>query len=135
MTTYIPSLTLPANAFAEPAVSILLPVALGLGIGYAVSPSKKSTQKYLALKQPPYRPPPQVFGPVWTTLYGLMGYSAYRAWTIGTASLNPQTVAFAKVGIGILNQWNTADKEVDESPLDKNPGTDYVNEAPEGKKS
>lgn len=117
MTTYIPSLTLPGQLFAEPAVSILLPIVLGSGIGYAVSrksafvhtahlhthgpchhPARQQTQKrYLALKQPPYRPPPAVFGPVWTTLYGLMGYAAYRAWTTGTASLNPQTVALAKV--------------------------------------
>ena len=61
-------------------------------------PSAKSTQKkYLALKQPPYRPPPQVFGPVWTTLYALMGYSAYRAWNTGISSLNPSTVQLTKV--------------------------------------
>ena len=61
----------------------------------------KSTQKtYLALKQPPYRPPPQVFGPVWTTLYALMGYSAYRAWNTGMASLNPRTVELTKA-----SQW------------------------------
>ncbi|KAL8839992.1 MAG: hypothetical protein Q9170_001534 [Blastenia crenularia] len=93
MTTYIPSITLPDAIFANPAASILVPVALGLGVGYS------NTQKtYLALKQPPYRPPPQVFGPVWTTLYALMGYSAYRAWTTGTASLNPSTVQLTKQG-------------------------------------
>jgi tryptophan-rich sensory protein len=43
------------------------------------SSSAKETQKtYMALKQPPYRPPPQVFGPAWTLLYGLMGFAAYR---------------------------------------------------------
>ena len=51
----------------------------------------------MALKQPPYRPPPQVFGPVWTSLYGLMGYSAYRAWNTGMSSLNPNTVELTKV--------------------------------------
>ncbi len=54
-------------------------------------PSAKETQKtYLALKQPPYRPPPYVFGPAWTVLYGLMGFAAYRAYDTGmspTASL------------------------------------------------
>ena len=51
----------------------------------ANSPPAKETQKtYLALKQPPYRPPPQVFGPAWTLLYGLMGYAAYRAHSTGT---------------------------------------------------
>lgn len=206
MTSYIPSLTFPAQIFAEPAVSILFPIIVGNAVGYAVSP-KKTQDKYLALKQPPYHPSAKVFGPVWTALYGLMGYSAYRAWTVGTASLNPQTVALAKqgatlytiqlglnllytplmfglkrpieatadvvlllgtvgyltsvwskvdevaawslvpylgwltfatylsVGVGHLNQWSTADKEIDESPKDKNSSTNFVNEAPEGKKS
>jgi len=90
MTTFIPSLTLPAVLFQSPAASILFPIALGTAVGFSVSP--KETQKtYLALKQPPYRPPPQVFGPAWTLLYGLMGYSAYRAYSTGmapTASLD-----------------------------------------------
>ncbi|RDL38582.1 putative Translocator protein like protein [Venustampulla echinocandica] len=82
MTTFIPSITIPAAVFANPAASILLPVALGTAVGFSVRPT--DTQKtYLALKQPPYRPPPEVFGPAWTVLYGLMGYSAYRAYSVG----------------------------------------------------
>ncbi|KAL8678165.1 MAG: hypothetical protein Q9186_005456 [Xanthomendoza sp. 1 TL-2023] len=97
MTTHIPSMTLPEAIFSNPAAAILLPVGLGCAVGFSVSP--KSTQKtYLALKQPPYRPPPQVFGPTWTSLYALMGYAAYRAWTTGTASLNPTTVNLTKQG-------------------------------------
>ena len=97
MTSYIPSLTLPGSVFAQPAASILLPVALGTGIGFAVRP-KETQRTYLALKQPRYRPPPQVFGPMWTALYGLMGYSAYRAWTTGTTSMNPEINALAMKG-------------------------------------
>lgn len=37
MTTYIPALTLPSAIFAHPASSILLPVALGTAVGFAVS--------------------------------------------------------------------------------------------------
>lgn len=49
----------------------------------------KETQKtYLSIRQPPFRPPPYVFGPAWTLLYGLMGYAAHRAITAG---LNPLT--------------------------------------------
>ncbi len=102
MTTYIPSLTLPAQVFEQPAVSILLPVALGAGIGFAVRPHE-SQKTYMALKQPPYRPPPQVFGPMWTALYGLMGYSAYRAWNTGMSSLNPITVALTKQGATLFS--------------------------------
>lgn len=110
MTTYIPSLTLPAAVFAHPAASILLPIGLGTAVGFGVQrmyqsyhfflsslteslyqtnilTATQTQQTYLALKQPPYRPPPQVFGPVWTVLYGLMGYSAYRAYSTGMSPL------------------------------------------------
>lgn len=53
---------------------------------------------YRALRQPPLYPPGWVFGPVWTALYATMGYTAYRAWTTGSTSINPQTVALAKQG-------------------------------------
>ncbi len=36
MTTHIPSLTLPGQVFAQPASSILLPIALGAGIGFFI---------------------------------------------------------------------------------------------------
>ena len=37
MTTYIPSLTLPSAVFLSPAVSVLLPVALGTAVGIGTS--------------------------------------------------------------------------------------------------
>ncbi|KAH9242850.1 hypothetical protein K456DRAFT_1755915 [Colletotrichum gloeosporioides 23] len=78
MTTFIPALTLPHQVFENAAASILLPIALGTAVGYSSRP--KDTQKtYAAIKNPPLRPPPYVFGPVWTLLYGMMGYAAYRA--------------------------------------------------------
>ncbi|CAO2656975.1 Nn.00g057780.m01.CDS01 [Neocucurbitaria sp. VM-36] len=97
MTTYIPSLTLPGFVFENPAVAILLPVVCGTATGYATSPTA-SQATYHALKQPPLHPPGYVFGPVWTALYATMGYTAYRAYTIGTSSINPETVALAKHG-------------------------------------
>ncbi|KAL7789429.1 TspO/MBR family domain-containing protein [Trichoderma ceciliae] len=92
MTTYIHAITIPSAVFQNPASSILLPIALGTAVGFGTRPSK--TQKtYLALKQPPLNPPPWVFGPVWTILYGLMGYAAYRATSTGLSPLSsPQVI-------------------------------------------
>ena len=96
MTTYIPSLTLPSILFANPAAAILAPVAAGTAIGFSTRP--KETQKtYLALRQPPLRPPPWIFGPMWTLLYGLMGYAAHRAWTTGMDSFDAKKVMLTKV--------------------------------------
>jgi benzodiazapine receptor len=49
---------------------------------------------YLGLKKPPYTPPNWVFGPVWTTLYLLMGISAFLVWKNGLA-VNGATLAFS----------------------------------------
>ena len=35
---------------------------------------------YRTLRKPPQNPPAWLFGPVWTALYGLMSWSAYRIW-------------------------------------------------------
>jgi translocator protein len=53
----------------------------------------------MALEQPPFRPPPQVFGPVWTALYGLMGYAAYRAYSTGLSpTQSPNVIQATKHG-------------------------------------
>lgn len=96
MTSYIPSITLPGFVFQNPAASILLPVLAGTAVGFSTQP--KDTQKtYLALKQPPLRPPPYVFGPMWTILYATMGYAAYRAWNTGITSFDLRKTELAKV--------------------------------------
>lgn len=94
--SYIPSLTLPSAIFANPAISILLPIACGMSSGYVSTGFLRTG--YKSLRKPPLNPPDWVFGPVWTTLYALMGYGAYRAWHSGMASLDPLRVEDARRG-------------------------------------
>lgn len=35
---------------------------------------------YRKLRKPPFQPPPAVFGPVWSTLYPMIGIAGYRVW-------------------------------------------------------
>ena len=78
--SFIPFLALPSFVFEQPAILILLPVALGTGVGYStrrtfshtsdrpgvstMTAADKTQKTHHALKQPPLNSPAQVFGPV-----------------------------------------------------------------------
>jgi tryptophan-rich sensory protein len=72
------------NSFraAHPWVGLGLFLAVCLaagGIGGAATGSSVSTW-YPTLAKPAWNPPAWVFGPVWTTLYLMMGVAAWRVW-------------------------------------------------------
>lgn len=60
------------------AISLALPLLAGLA-GSVFTAESVSTW-YLTLEKPAWNPPSWVFGPVWTTLYVLMGIAFYRVW-------------------------------------------------------
>jgi len=64
-------------------ISILASFAAG-GIG-SLFTFKVIPTWYAGLKKPPYTPPNWAFGPVWTTLYILMGISVFLVWRNGLA--------------------------------------------------
>ena len=59
-------------------VSILLPLSLGAIAGMFTSQSVP--EWYATLNRPSFNPPNWIFGPVWTTLYILMGISFFLIW-------------------------------------------------------
>jgi len=67
------------------AVCLIIPVAVGSVSGIATASGLSDW--YMALNKPVFNPPNYLFGPVWTTLYILMGISLYMVWksTHGTA--------------------------------------------------
>ncbi|CAK7232452.1 hypothetical protein SBRCBS47491_008275 [Sporothrix bragantina] len=100
--SFLHHLALPEAVFSNPAASILLPIALGTTVGYSTRPDVNDPD-ILAMKQPPLRPPHYVFGPVWTVLYGLMGYSAYRAIGTTTAGIDvPRDTQIVSAGLYTL---------------------------------
>jgi tryptophan-rich sensory protein len=57
-------------------------IALCLAIGFVSGIFTESTVAtwYPMLQQPPGTPPPQLFAPVWTVLYVMMGLSLWNLW-------------------------------------------------------
>jgi tryptophan-rich sensory protein len=60
-------------------ISILLPLIIGGISGYYTASNIQSW--YITLIKPSFNPPNYLFGPVWTTLYIIMGISFYMIWS------------------------------------------------------
>lgn len=64
-------------------VSLVLPLGLGSIAGIFAAPSVP--EWYATLNRPSFNPPVWIFGPVWTTLYFLMGISLFLIWKQDTS--------------------------------------------------
>jgi benzodiazapine receptor len=63
-------------------VSIAVPFLVGLA-GTVFTTADSLGNWYANLNKPPFNPPNWIFGPVWTTLYIMMGISAFLVWQKG----------------------------------------------------
>ncbi|WP_026952601.1 TspO/MBR family protein [Algoriphagus mannitolivorans] len=94
-------------------ISLALPqLAGGLGAFFTFSSVR---DWYLTINRPSWNPPNWIFGPMWTTLYVLMGIACYLIWK----SEHPQkkqllTLYFIQLGLNTL--WSPAFFGV-ESPI------------------
>jgi len=59
-------------------ICLLIPLAIGAIGSFFTFESVRTW--YTTLNKPSFNPPNGIFGPVWTTLYILMGIASYRIW-------------------------------------------------------
>lgn len=69
-----------AGRLGKLVLSLLLPLVTGGVAGLFTAEAIPGW--YASLQQPSFNPPNWVFGPVWTTLYAIMGISLFMIWTM-----------------------------------------------------
>ena len=78
---------------------------IAAGIGSAASIQARPF--YAQLVRPEWAPPANVFGPVWTILYALMGISAWLIWRVDgfRAARTALTVFLVQLAVNALWSW------------------------------
>jgi benzodiazapine receptor len=86
-------------------INIAIPLAFG-AIGAFFTASSVKTW-YTTLTKPSFNPPNEVFAPVWTSLYILMGISAYLVWQKRqTIRQLPRTIALYLIQLVLNLMWS-----------------------------
>ncbi len=81
-------------------ISIILPLSIGAIAGLFTA--RAIPEWYASLNQPSFNPPNWIFGPVWTTLYLIMGISFFLIWKLEYGKKRNQAIVIFMVQL-ILN--------------------------------
>ena len=90
------------NRYFKLFISILSPLVIGALSGLATASSVKTW--YVTLHKPFVNPPNYLFGPVWTTLYLLMGFSLFMIWNSPSTELRQKAIRIFYLQL-FLNFW------------------------------
>lgn len=90
------------------ALALLVGICLGIGgLGGAVTASSVNDW-YPTLNKPSFNPPNWVFGPVWTTLYVMMGIAAWRVWRAADRDTARGPLALFALQLAVNLGWSIA---------------------------
>ena len=93
------------NNITKLVISIAIPVAIGATAGFFTVPGVESW--YQTIQKPSWNPPSWVFGPVWTTLYIMMGIALFLVWKSGANdSLKRTAIGFFAVQLVLNFFWS-----------------------------
>ena len=93
-----------ANQILKLVASLLLPLSVG-GIA-GMFTSEAIPGWYASLIQPSFNPPNWVFGPVWTTLYIIMGISLFLIWKLPASKQRNQAILVFMVQLFLNFCWS-----------------------------
>ena len=82
-------------------------VCLGAGALGAIATTTEINGWYRTIAKPAWNPPDFVFGPVWTTLYMMMGVAAWIVWKPAgfRAAVLPLTLFAVQLGLNVAWSW------------------------------
>jgi tryptophan-rich sensory protein len=93
-----------ANQILKLVASLLLPLGIG-GIA-GMFTSEAIPGWYASLIQPSFNPPNWVFGPVWTTLYIIMGISFFLIWKLPASKQRNQAILIFMIQLFLNFCWS-----------------------------
>lgn len=86
-------------------INIAIPLAIGAMGAFFTASSVKTW--YVTLAKPSFNPPNQIFAPVWTSLYIIIGISAYLVWQKRQSILHlPRTIGIYLIQLVLNLMWS-----------------------------